>query len=132
MISDYSGIRDDLWFCYLPWGIRDDLALSPEILEKDNLISKDFVASLQKTIFKELKRVIKNNKKLNDVNKKGTIVLGFEIDYEELIKSINHKDVFKIRKNTTDVELDILERMQNGKESVEDLKNFKTIMEMRR
>ena len=132
LLSNYSATQHDFWFHYLPWGIRDDLAMSPEISQKEDLLSRDFVENLQKMIFKELKRVIKSNKKLNDVNKKGTIVLGFEIDYEEMIKSINHKDVYKIRDNTTEVERNIIQRIQLGKESVEDLKKFKIIMDMRK
>lgn len=129
--SDYSGIHDDMWFCYLPWGIRDDLAITKDI-EKNNPISKEFVTELQQYIFKKLRSEIKSKKDMLDSEKNGTIVLGFEIDYKELIQSIKHKDVLKLRKDTTEVELDIFERVGLGKETKEDLERFRAIMEYRK
>lgn len=130
--SDYSGFHGDMWFCYLPWGIRDDLALSKEIDEKDNPITKEFVAELQHLIFKRLRSDLKQKKDMLDSKKTGTIVLGFEIDYKELVQSINHKDVLKLRKETTEPELDVFERIGLGKETNEDSEKFRAIMEFRK
>ena len=58
--------------------------------------------------------------------------LGFEIDYEKLVKSLNHKDVLKIRENISEPELDVFERIQTGKEKPGDAEKFKAIMEMRK
>ena len=55
MYPNYSGFHDDMWFCYLPWAIRDDLALSKEIDAKTNPISKEFVWELQRFILKRLR-----------------------------------------------------------------------------
>ena len=130
--SDYSGFHGDMWFCYLPWGIRDDLALSKEIEEKNNPITKEFVKELQLYFFKKLRAEIRLKNIVLEPEKRGTIVLGFEIDYQDLIKSLKHKDVLKIRENVTVPELDIFERLQTGKEKPEDLKKFRSIMELRK
>jgi len=45
---------------------------------------------------------------------------------------LKHKDVLKIRENVTEPELDIFERLQTGKEKPEDLKKFRSIMELRK
>ena len=129
--SDYSGFQFDMWFCYLPWGIRADFAISKEI-EDNNPITKDLVNELQKYIFKKLRSEIRTNKLVLDSEKKGSIVLGFEIDYQELVKSLNHKDVLKIRENISELELDVFERIQTSKEKAGDGEKFRTIMEMRK
>lgn len=131
-MPDYSGFQFDMWFCYLPWGIRDDLIVSKEIDEKINPITKELVTEIQELLFKRIRSNLKsqNLEQLRSI--KGDIVLGFDINFEELIKSIEHKDVLKIRKNTTAPELDIFERMQNGKYTKEDEEKFGIIMEMRK
>ena len=76
--------------------------------------------------------MVKAKKIMLDSSKRGTIVLGFEIDYNELVNSLNHKDVLRIRENVTEPELDIFERFQTGKQTKKDLEKFSTIMEMRK
>jgi len=59
-----------------------------EIGEKDNPLLPGIVRSTQAHIFREIKSAAKNNLIKLDEKKKGRMVLGFVIDYDDLVKSI--------------------------------------------
>jgi len=86
---DYSGTKGSMELSGLVWGIQDDLVIGKEIGEKDNPLLPDIVRSTQAYMFQEIKSAAKNNLIKLDEKKKGQIVLGFVIDYDDLVKSIN-------------------------------------------
>ncbi len=86
---DYSGAKGSMELSGLVWGIQDDLVIGKEIGEKDNPMLPDIARSTQAHIFREIKSAAKNNLIKLDDKKKGQMVLGFVIDYDDLVKSIN-------------------------------------------
>nr|MCH9657448.1 hypothetical protein [archaeon] len=86
---DYSGAKASMELSGNVWGIQDDLVIGKDIGEKDNPLLPDIVRSTQAHIFREIKSAAKNNLIKLDEKKKGQMVLGFVIDYDDLVKSIN-------------------------------------------
>ena len=86
---DYSGAKASMELSGNVWGIQDDLVIGKEIGEKDNPLLPGIVRSTQAHIFREIKSAVKNNLIKLDEKKKGQMVLGFVIDYDDLAKSIN-------------------------------------------
>ena len=86
---DYSGAKGSMELSGNIWGIQDDLVIGKEIGEKDNPMLPDIIRSTQAHMFREIRSAAKNNRIKFDEKKKGQMVLGFVIDYDDLIKSIN-------------------------------------------
>jgi DNA-binding HxlR family transcriptional regulator len=86
---DYSGAKASMELSGNIWGIQDDLVIDKEIGDKDNPLLPGIVRSTQAYIFREIKSAAKNNLIKLDEKKKGQMVLGFVIDYDDLVKSIN-------------------------------------------
>jgi len=86
---DYSDAKGSMELSGLVWGIQDDLVIGKDIGEKDNPMLPGIVRSTQAHIFREIKSAVKNNLIKLDEKKKGQMVLGFVIDYDDLVKSIN-------------------------------------------
>jgi hypothetical protein len=95
---DYSGLKASMEVSGNVWGIQDDLVVDKEIGEKDNPLSPGTVRSIQSHIFQEIKSDVKNNLIKLDEKKKGQIVLGFVIDYDDLVKSISNDSIAQYRK----------------------------------
>ena len=74
----------------MPWGIESDLTLDKEMNELNLLHPKDVIA-IEELVFKKIAKNIKK-RKLNE-EQFGNIVLGFRIDYSELVKSIKENSL---------------------------------------
>ncbi len=96
---DYSGSKGSMELSGLAWGIQDDLVIDKEIGEKDNPLLPGIVRSTQAHMFREIKSAAKNNLIKLDEKKKGQMVLGFVIDYDNLIKSISDDSLAQYKKN---------------------------------
>ena len=109
---DYSHLWGSILVSRLPWGIESDLTLDKN-LNESNLFSNDDVWDIEEFIFK----IIANNIKKRRLNEEqsGEIVLGFKIDYNELIKSIN-EDSLTYYENISKKESDILYKMEEGED----------------
>ncbi len=95
---DYSSAKASMELSGLVWGVQDDLVIDKEIGEKDNPLSPGTVRSIQSHMFQEIKSDVKNNLIKLDEKKKGQIVLGFVIDYDDLVKSISDDSLVQYRK----------------------------------
>lgn len=104
--EDYSNQRGSMYFNNLPWGIEDDLVLNKS-LAKINPVKKDTVLKLHELLYQSLKDEIK--KKRLDRTKDGQMILGFTIDYKDLIKSIEEESL-EYSKFMSERELDLLEK----------------------
>jgi len=87
---DYSSLWNSILASQLHWGIESDLTVDNEIKDLKLLSPKD-VMDIEELIF----RKISNNIKAKKVKKVefGKMVLGFSIDYNELIISIKQKSL---------------------------------------
>jgi len=75
------------------WGITSHLFLDKEIGKKLNLFSKKDIFQYERYFYESILTKIKKKEIKIDHNKKGKVVLAFEIDYDKLAKSIkSHKD----------------------------------------
>ena len=95
---DYSGAKGSMELSGNVWGIQDDLIISKEIGEKDNPLLSNIVRSTQDHMYQEIKLAAKNNLIKLDEKKKGQMVLGFVIDYDGLVKSINDDSLAQYEK----------------------------------
>ena len=89
--TDYTHSREDLSPDKVPWGIESHLTLDKKINEKNlNPFSKKDVAEMEQFLYKRVMHNVKKRKIKTDEHQEGTIVLGFRIDYGELISGIKH------------------------------------------
>ena len=88
--SDYTTTTGSILFLNLPWGIHSDLTYDKDI-EKLNLLSPKDVLEIEKLLFEKISYNIKK-KKLNK-EQIGKMVLGFDINYVEVLKSIKEKSL---------------------------------------
>lgn len=88
--SDYSRTTGSILSLDLSWGIQSDLMYDKEI-DALNLLSPKDVLEIEKLLYKK----ITNNIKKQKLNKEqiGKMVLGFDIDYNEVLKSIKDKSL---------------------------------------
>jgi predicted transcriptional regulator len=85
---DHSTLNGGINTSKLSWGIRSDLTVDKKI-NKLNLLSSDDVVDIEKLVYEKLKKNISKNKlKKNEI---GKLILGFSIDYSQLLQSINEK-----------------------------------------
>ena len=88
---DYTQSREDLPPEKVPWGIESHLVLDKNIDDKNlNPISKKDVTEMEQWLFKKIMKKVKKKRIKVDEEQEGTIVLGFRIDYSELISGIKH------------------------------------------
>jgi len=88
---DYTHSREDLPPYKVPWGIESHLSIDKKIDEKNlNPLSKKDVAEMEQWIYKRVMHNVKKRKIKTDEHQEGTIVLGFRIDYGELISGVKH------------------------------------------
>lgn len=109
---DYSHLWGSILTSRLPWGIESDLTLDKN-LNESNLFSNDDVWNMEEFVFK----IIANNIKKRKLSEEqaGEIVLGFKIDYNKLIQSIN-EDSLAYYENISKKESDILYKMEEGED----------------
>lgn len=87
---DYSTLYNTILASRLPWGIESDLTLDNDIKDLKLLQPKD-VIEIEELVFKKINNNLKK-KKLKKMEF-GKMVLGFSIDYNELVKSIEEKSL---------------------------------------
>ncbi len=88
---DYTHSREDLPPEKVPWGVESHLVLDKNIDEKNlNPISKKDVAEMEQWLFKKIMKKVKKKRIKVDEDQEGTIVLGFRMDYGELISGVKH------------------------------------------
>ncbi|MBL7002160.1 MAG: helix-turn-helix transcriptional regulator [Nitrosopumilus sp.] len=116
-----SHLRGSIISCLLPWGIESDLVLDKE-MDKLNLLRSDDVAEIEEFVFKK----IANNVRAKKLNKEqfGKLVLGFKIDYNELLKSIKENSLTYVNNITKD-ECDLLNKMEESPENITEKDDIK-------
>lgn len=88
---DYTHSREDLPEEKVPWVIESHLVLDKNIDDKNlNPISKKDVAEMEQWLFKRIMKKVRKGRLKTDEHQKGTIVLGFRMDYGELISEVKH------------------------------------------
>ena len=88
---DYTHSRENLPPEKVPWGIESHLVLDKNIEEKNlNPILKKDVVEMEQSLFKSIGKKIRNKKLKIDEHLQGTIVLGFRVDYSELVSGLKH------------------------------------------
>lgn len=87
-IRDYSRLWGSILSSELNWGIESDLTLDNDIKDL-NLLEPNDVAEIEKFVYEKLAKNI-NKDKVKKVEN-GKMILGFSIDYNELVKSIKEK-----------------------------------------
>ncbi len=110
---DFSTLHDSIISLGFEWGIESDLTVDKDIDGLHLLKSKD-VIEIEELIYKKIKN---NIKKENIEIKNGKGVLGFRIDYNEIIKSIKQKSLEYVNHMSKE-ELRILSKYEDDPESV--------------
>ena len=88
---DYTHSRENLPEEKFPWGIESHLVLDKNIDGKNlNPISKKDVAEMEQWLFKRIMKKVRKGRLKTDEHQEGTIVLGFRMDYGELISGVKH------------------------------------------
>ena len=88
---DYTHSREDLPEEKVLWGIESHLILDKNIDGKNlNPISKKDVAEMEQWLFKRIMKKVRKGRLKTDEHQEGTIVLGFRMDYGELISGVKH------------------------------------------
>lgn len=111
---NYSHLWGSIISCGLPWGIESDLTVDKEI-NKLNLLENEDVRDIEEFIFEKITKNIKK-KKLTE-EQFGKMVLGFSIDYSELIKSIKENSLTYIE-HISKEEGKLLEKMEDNIENM--------------
>lgn len=118
--EDHSFMRGSMYFYEMPWGVQDDLMVDKNL---ENPITKETAFELQRLLYRLIKEDYKNNKIHLDATKKGNILLGFMINYDELVKSINENSL-EYRESISEKELDILYKRENGDATKSDMEEL--------
>ncbi len=124
--STFFGLKPSMNSCGLSWGIDSALALDKNI-DSLNLLSKKDVGNIEEFIFKTISEKIPKNKL--DEKIIGEMILGFTINYSELIKSIKNKSLDYIN-NITKEELKLLNKYEHDPQSLTK-KEFKKMNDLR-
>jgi len=91
-LEDYSNWRGTMYFYDLPSGMQDDLILDKN-LKKLNPITKETASELHKLLYRCIKEDAKKRRIHLDGTKDGKVILGFNIDYKGLVKSIEEQSM---------------------------------------
>ncbi len=126
--EDYSNWRGSMYFNNLPWGVQDDLILDKN-LKKLNPITKKTTSELQKLLYRCIKEDVKKRKIHLDETKDGKVILGFNIDYKDLVKSIQEQSMDYLDV-ISDRELDLLEKWEHGTIKAEEREEFDRLRQM--
>jgi hypothetical protein len=84
---DYSRLWGETLSSSLSWGIISHL-ITDKDLNDGNIFSSDDMRDVEKLIFSKITHNIKT-KKIKKQVEKGDCVIGFSINYEEILKSLN-------------------------------------------
>lgn len=124
---DYSTLYNTIVASGLPWGIESDLTLDNEVKDLKLLQPKD-VIEIEELVFKKINNNLKK-KKLKKVQF-GKMVLGFSIDYNELVKSIEGKSLAYIN-HMSEGEVRLLGKIDGSPDSLTE-KEGKRLVVLRR
>jgi hypothetical protein len=105
----HSGINTVMTNIDLTWGIQVDMLVGKNL---ENPITSDTAHKLERLLYKQIKEDIKNKKIHLDQSKKGDILLGFMINYEDLVKSIQENSL-EYLDNMSKQEWDLYDRKDN-------------------
>ena len=124
--STYSQNYPIMLSSYLSWGIDSHLTIDSEI-DDPNLLSRSDVGEIEELLFKKISKNISKNK----LDKKlvGNMVLGFTLNYSDLIKSIESKSLLYM-KNISKEENKLLGKYEDDPESLTE-KEFKRMNDLR-
>jgi len=122
---DYSTLHGTIVSSGLNWGIESELTLDKDVKDLKLLQPKD-VIEIEELVFKKLDNNVKKNK-LKKVQF-GKMVLGFSIDYNELVKSIEEKSLAYIN-HMSNEEAKILSKIDGSPDSLtkEEVKRLKVL-----
>jgi len=111
---DYSRLYPSIVSSSLPWGIISDLTVDTEI-NALNLLSRNDVGEIEEFIFRKVSKNIPKRK----LDKKyiGKMILGFTIDYPDLVKSIE-KNSLVYYNNMSKEEGELLEKYDDNPEGM--------------
>lgn len=123
--EDYSNLRGSMYYNQLPWGIQDDLVYDKK-LEKYNPITKETASKIQKLLYNSIKEDVKNRKIKLDESKDGLVILGFIIDYKDLVKSIKENSMEYVEM-MTEKEQDILAKYEDDSLTDNDISEHKRL-----
>lgn len=111
---DYSTLYNTIVASGLPWGIESDLTLDNEVKDLKLLQPKD-VIEIEELVFKKIYNNVKK-RKLKKIQF-GKMVLGFNIDYNELVKSIEGKSLAYIN-HMSEEEVRLLGKIDGSPDSL--------------
>lgn len=123
--EDYSVWRGSMYYNQLSWGIQDDLVYDKR-LEKYNPITKETANNLHQTLYRNIIQDAKNRNITLDESKTGRVILGFMIDYQDLVHSIKEKSL-DYMDAMTDKEENILAKYEDGTATKEDIDEQKRL-----
>lgn len=123
--STYSRLYPSMISSSLPWGIDSDLIVDTEI-DDLNLLTREDVNEIEKLLFRKMSKNILKRK--FDEKLIGKMILGFTIDYTELIESIK-KQSLDYMENISKEELLLLNKYEDDPESLsqKELKRMNTL-----
>ena len=112
--SSYSGLHPVMLSSSLPWGIESDLTIDNEI-DSLNLLSREDVSEIEELLFRKLSKNIPKRKLEQKLV--GKMILGFTVDYNELINSIK-KQSLDYMNNISKKECILLNKYEDDPESL--------------
>ena len=124
--EDFSVMWGSMMLSRLSWGIKDNLLIDKKVDDRLNPIKKEIVFGLQEQLYNKIYENVKNKKTLINDSLDYNLVLEISIDYKELVKSIRENSLLYY-KNITEKELDLCEKLDNGKATDRDVKAFHKI-----
>ncbi len=114
---DYSQLEGSIVSSSLPWGISSYFVRDDD-LKNIKILTRDDVADIEKMIFNKIKHNIKN-KKQKQIITQGNFQLGFNVDYAQLLESIN-SDSLEYYAIMAKEEGNLLSKIDDDPESVTD------------
>jgi hypothetical protein len=118
--EDHSFMRGSMYFYEMPWGVQDDMMVDKNL---ENPITRETAIEMQKLLYRLVKKDFKDKKIHLDATKGGNILLGFMIDYSELVKSILENSL-EYRESISEKELDILYKREDGTATKADMEEL--------
>jgi hypothetical protein len=118
--EDRSSMHGFKYFYEMPWGVQDDMMVDKNL---ENPITRETAIEMQKLLYRLVKKDFKDKKIHLDATKGGNILLGFMIDYSELVKSILENSL-EYRESISEKELDILYKREDGTATKADMEEL--------
>lgn len=125
---DYSQLWIEMMAASLPWGIFSRLVID-EDLDKLEIFTREDMREIEKLIFQKIIHNMKNKKIKKQIDN-GELVVGFSINYENLLKSID-SDSLNYFENMSDEEWNLMREIEDESESIteDDIKKLQKLRE---